>query len=54
MSCSPDQNTLFEDLAQTYSKLAARAEDMIFRQICAEVESALKDYLYKLVFVRFI
>ncbi|KAF8744205.1 RINT-1 / TIP-1 family, partial [Rhizoctonia solani] len=39
--------TLFDELISQYSSLVARAEDMIIRHICSEVEGELKGYFAK-------
>ncbi|KAI5123752.1 hypothetical protein M0805_000343 [Coniferiporia weirii] len=42
-----DEGTIFEELVSQYNKLAERAEGMLIRQICGEVESDLKAHLFK-------
>ena len=37
--------TLFDELIEQYSKLAGRAEDMMVKQVCYEIEGELKPYL---------
>ncbi|GAB1517499.1 hypothetical protein RhiTH_000548 [Rhizoctonia solani] len=39
--------TLFDELISQYNSLVARAEDMIIRHICSEVEGELKGYFAK-------
>ncbi|KAG8748050.1 hypothetical protein FRC10_009802 [Ceratobasidium sp. 414] len=41
------QGTLFDELIGQYSSLATRAEDMMIRHICSEVETELKPYFAK-------
>jgi RAD50-interacting protein 1 len=36
--------TLFDELIEQYSKLAGRAEDMMIKQVCYEIEGDLKPY----------
>lgn len=39
------EGTLFDELILQYSKLSARADDMMIKQVCHEVEGELKPYL---------
>ncbi|KAG9127939.1 hypothetical protein FRC07_007177 [Ceratobasidium sp. 392] len=41
------QGTLFDELVGQYSSIVTRAEDMIIRHICSEVETELKAYFAK-------
>ena len=40
-----DEGTIFEELVTQYDKLADRAESMLLKQICGEIEADLKPHL---------
>lgn len=42
-----DEGTIFDELVKQYNTLAERAETMLIKQICGEVESDLKAHLFK-------
>jgi len=42
-----DEGTIFDELVKHYNALAERAETMLVKQICGEVESDLKAHLFK-------
>ncbi|KLO20039.1 hypothetical protein SCHPADRAFT_863786 [Schizopora paradoxa] len=42
-----DEGTIFDELVKQYNALAERAETMLVKQICGEVESDLKAHLFK-------
>lgn len=42
-----EDDTIFEELITQYHKLAERAEIMLVKQICGEVESDLKAHLFR-------
>ncbi|THH05559.1 hypothetical protein EW145_g4700 [Phellinidium pouzarii] len=42
-----DEGTIFAELVAQYDKLTERAENMLVRQICGEVEADLKAHLFK-------
>lgn len=48
-SSAKDEGTIFEELVSQYNKLADRAESMLVRQICGEVEADLKTHLFRYV-----
>lgn len=47
-----DEGTIFDELVKQYNALAERAETMLIKQICGEVESDLKAHLFKYVVVQ--
>ncbi len=47
-----DEGTIFDELVKQYNALAERAETMLVKQICGEVESDLKAHLFKYVTAR--
>ncbi|TDL28873.1 hypothetical protein BD410DRAFT_712399 [Rickenella mellea] len=42
-----DEGTLFDELIAQYGALASRAEGMLVRQVCGEVEAELKAHFYR-------
>ena len=46
---SKDEGTIFDELVSQYNKLADRAESMLIRQVCGEVEAELKTHLYRYI-----
>jgi len=44
---SRHEGTIFDELVKQYNSLAKRAETMLVKQICGEVESDLKAHLFK-------
>ena len=42
-----DEGTIFDELIAQYNSLAERAENMLIKQICGEVEADLKNHLYR-------